>query len=171
MGRYSYPWIHFWTIASIPGCIWCLFNWYPSMVHSLNYGKWWASIPQWVITGQACRAWIWRPCLPHQIYIHCYLEMLISTSLIISISSHVNTGKEQIHIITSLARVSIMWSMTRKTGKINILLWSRSYQDNNCSGTPTKATSPDHLSALLSSGAHGFISKLAVAPSCQLVLP
>lgn len=66
-------------------------------------------------------------------------------SLIISAPSHFNVKTEQTHVATSLPRVNITQSTTRETGNINVLLWSRSYQDNNCS----EATSQDHHSALL----------------------
>lgn len=39
MGKHSYCQIHFWTVVSVPGCVWCLFNWALSIVYRLN-GPW-----------------------------------------------------------------------------------------------------------------------------------
>lgn len=156
-GRHSFHWIHFWTITSLFAvCDAYLVGTQRLWTPCTARGKWCASTCQWVIMGQAMSSW-------YQNTLVCYLKKFVSTSLIIWTSSHF---KEQIHIVTSLLRVNIIKSMTRKTGKINIPFWSRVLKLQ--AQHPHEATSLKDCPVRLS-WADVFISKLATMPSGQLV--
>ena len=146
---------------------WCLLDWHLLVVRSLK-SPWRHSI-SWSSRNGLCQVHIGRCYSIHQVHIHCSLEKLISTPLVASTSSHFKAKKSwptwKHHF-----QGWILWSRWQeKLAKFTSFHEAEVLKITTAQATPKKTTSQDHGSPPLSC-ASSFISKLATAPSWQLVL-
>lgn len=131
---------------------WCLLDWHLLVVRSLK-SPWRHSI-SWPSRNGLCQVYIGRCYSVHQDISS--LEKLISTPLVPSTSSHFKAKKS--------------WpTWQEKLAKFTSFHEAEVLKITTAQATSKKTTSQDHSSPLLSC-ASSFISKLATAPSRQLVL-